>query len=97
MPARVAEVQTKINSRKNDINMAPAVHAEGNAIRRRTVNTMRFEAVEANTFEAQRSRCGNRMPHRRLLHIGGDDAHVSESLYCFRQRQDPWTVNTIIV
>ncbi len=54
------------------------MHAERNAIGRRAVDAMRFEAVEVNTFKAQWSRCRDRMSHRRLLHIGRDDAHLSE-------------------
>src|SRR5512133_1066085 len=97
MPERVAKVKPEIDSRKNDVNVAPAVHAERNAIGRRSVNAMRFEAVEMNTFKTQGSRRGDRMSHRRLLHIGRDDAHLAELLCRLRQRCDPRTVNTIVV
>jgi diacylglycerol kinase family enzyme len=50
-----------------------------------------------NTFKPQRSRRRDRMSHRRLLHVRGDDAHFAEAVYCFRQRCDPRAVNTVVV
>lgn len=77
--------------------MAPAVHAQRNAIGRRAIDTICVEAVELNSFQAQRPRRRDRMTGRRLFHIGRDDAHFSEPLCCFRQRCDSRAVNAVVV
>ena len=77
--------------------MAPPMHAERNAIGRRAVHAIRFEAVDVNAFIAQRSRCSDRVAHRGLLDIRRHYAHLSETLCCFRQCHDPRTVNTVVV
>ena len=64
--------------------MAPAMHAERNAIGWRAVDTIRVKAIKVNAFKAQRSGRRDRMSHRRLLHIGRDDAHLSKPICCFR-------------
>ena len=89
MPARVAQIQPEIDPRKNDINVAPPMHAERNAIGRRSVDAICIEAVEVNTFKAQWSRRRNRMSHRRLFHIGGDNSHFSERFTAFANAAIP--------
>ena len=60
-------------------------------------HVQRLEEVFEELGEKTKGKTCQAMSHRRLLHIGGDDADLSESLYCLRQRQYPRTVNTIIV
>ena len=77
--------------------MTPAMHPERNAIRRGAIDAVRFEAVQMNAFQAQRARRSDGVPHRRLLDIRRDDAHLAKSLCCFRQRYDSGAVNAVII
>ena len=54
MPAGIAEIQTEIDSRKNDIDMLPMMRSERNAIGWSTIHPIGFEVTQANPLVPQR-------------------------------------------
>src|SRR5207237_9614788 len=97
MPARVAEVRSKIYSRKNKIDISPLMRAERNAIRRRAVYAISVEIAQPNPLVSQRSRRSDGVTHGRLLDIARENAHLAEVRRHLSQRDNARTVNAVIV
>jgi hypothetical protein len=55
MPAGIAEIQTEIDSRKNEIDMLPMVRSECNAISWSTIHAIGLELAQANAFVPKRA------------------------------------------
>src|SRR5438552_19012653 len=97
MPARVAEVWSKIYSRKNKIDISPLMRAERNAIRRRAVYAISVEIAQPNPLVSQRPRRSDGVTHGRLLDVWGDDAHFTKARCHLRQRDNSGAVDAVIV
>jgi hypothetical protein len=98
VPGAVPNVRPEIDAGEDNVDVLPHERAERDAVGGRAIHPVRVELLEDwRAAVRERPRVGDRVTHRRLLDVGGDDAHVAIVRGNFGERGDAWTVNAVVV
>jgi hypothetical protein len=97
VPGSAAQIGADIDARQYQVGASPKMETERDAIRRGAVDPVSFEILHWSPFVSKWSVRSDGMPHRRLLNVGCDNTHSSESTGHCCQSGNPGTVDPVII
>ena len=97
VPNAVPDVRPEIDPGEDDVGAFPEVSSKCHAVRRRAVDPISLEVPKRRSTIRERPVGCNRRAHRRLLDVRSDDPDVTELRGDLRKRENPRTVNPVVV